>query len=212
LVLMLLTVPAMAQQTTNTHTVAPGETLGIIAERYNVSWPMLANANNIVNPNLIYVGQVLTIPSEGTGAGGTPPANGAVPGTTVRYAVRYGDTLSTIAVRYCTTVAAIANASGISVGRPIYNNQTLVIPVGYCYPNGPVYGYPPHDAPIVNRPPAQPAPPPASGGRYYVVRPGDTLFRVGALFGVNIYRVAEANGILNLNRIYAGQSLYIPYR
>jgi uncharacterized protein YraI len=45
-----------------THTVQAGENLFRIAQRYGVSVPALAAANNIYNYNLIYVGQVLVIP------------------------------------------------------------------------------------------------------------------------------------------------------
>lgn len=49
-----------------THVVQRGETLNIIARQYNTSWPALAQANNIANPSLVYVGQVLTIPAPGS--------------------------------------------------------------------------------------------------------------------------------------------------
>lgn len=45
-----------------TYTVQPGDTLGIIAERFGVRTTRLAQANNITNINLIEVGQVLVIP------------------------------------------------------------------------------------------------------------------------------------------------------
>ena len=45
---------------------------------------------------------------------------------------------------------------------------------------------------------------------YYRVRSGDTLFSIGRQFGVNAYRIADANGLRNPNHIYAGQVLYIP--
>lgn len=46
----------------NTHTVAPGETLFSIAQRYGLSAEAIAAANGLVNPNQIYVGQVLYLP------------------------------------------------------------------------------------------------------------------------------------------------------
>jgi LysM repeat protein len=61
--------------------------------------------------------------------------------------------------------------------------------------------------------PATSAAPPASGGSggsHYTVHWGDTLFSIGRRFGVNPYRIAQANGLSNPNRIYAGQVLYIP--
>ena len=43
--------------------VQPGDTLSAIARGYDgVSWLDIARANDIVNPNIIYVGQVLLIP------------------------------------------------------------------------------------------------------------------------------------------------------
>jgi uncharacterized protein YgiM (DUF1202 family) len=47
------------------HVVQWGETLFGIAQRYGTSWPVLAQANNISNPDRIYAGQRLCIPYEG---------------------------------------------------------------------------------------------------------------------------------------------------
>ena len=44
------------------HTVAPGEYLTRIANRYGVAWESIAEANNITNINQIYVGMQLVIP------------------------------------------------------------------------------------------------------------------------------------------------------
>jgi len=44
------------------HTVQAGENLYQIARRYNTTVTAIAQTNNITNPNLIFVGQVLTIP------------------------------------------------------------------------------------------------------------------------------------------------------
>lgn len=44
------------------HTVVSGDTLSALARRYGVTWQSIVAANNIVNPNLIYVTQVLCIP------------------------------------------------------------------------------------------------------------------------------------------------------
>jgi LysM repeat protein len=118
-----------------THVVQPGENLFRISLRYGVSIQALQAANNIANPNLIFVGQVLKIPS-GTGTQPTP-----VPGqpttapvtpvpATGSYTVQRGDTLSTIARKFGTTVAAIVQANGIVNANLIYVGQTLRIPGG----------------------------------------------------------------------------------
>jgi N-acetylmuramoyl-L-alanine amidase len=48
--------------TGSSYVVQYGDTLGRIARRYGISWRVLAQVNGISNPNLIYAGQVLTIP------------------------------------------------------------------------------------------------------------------------------------------------------
>ncbi len=45
-----------------TYTIVPGDVLSLIAQRHGVYMKDLMYANNIVNPNLIYVGQVLKLP------------------------------------------------------------------------------------------------------------------------------------------------------
>ncbi|MBI3286511.1 MAG: LysM peptidoglycan-binding domain-containing protein [Chloroflexi bacterium] len=46
----------------DSYTVRPGDTLARIAARYNTTVQALVDLNQIANPNLIHVGQVLKIP------------------------------------------------------------------------------------------------------------------------------------------------------
>ncbi len=48
-----------------TYTVRPGDTLTEIAKRFGSDWQRLADLNGLMNPNLIKVGQVLTLPCHG---------------------------------------------------------------------------------------------------------------------------------------------------
>lgn len=119
------------------------------------------------------------------------------------YVVRYGDSLDMIAWRYGTTSWALARANGIWNPNVIYIGQVLVIPyTGYnCYG---CWGYqPPIPQPVVY-------PQPTMYGCYYWVRYGDTLSSISWRFGKDVWSIARANGIYNLNWIYAGQRLLIP--
>lgn len=101
-----------------THVVQPGENLFRIALHYGMTYTALAAANGIINPDLIYVGQRLTIPTEGT-------APTAPTGTHV---VQPGENLFRIALKYGVTVEALAVANGISNVNLIYPGQKLRIP------------------------------------------------------------------------------------
>ena len=54
--------PGSAQTDPSTHTVKPGDTLTRIAEHYDVTIQALLNANELTNPDLLEVGQVLNLP------------------------------------------------------------------------------------------------------------------------------------------------------
>lgn len=45
---------------------------------------------------------------------------------------------------------------------------------------------------------------------WYTVKRGDTLSKISAAYGVSVKEIAQANGLLNPNRIYPGQKLRIP--
>jgi LysM repeat protein len=60
------------------YTVVRGDTLNSIARRFGTTVTAIASANGIANPNRIFVGQVLRIPT-GTGPQPTPPPGGGTP-------------------------------------------------------------------------------------------------------------------------------------
>src|SRR5215831_5844901 len=49
-----------------------------------------------------------------------------------------------------------------------------------------------------------------SGTTYYVVQPGDNLFRIGLKFNLRADVLAQLNGIVNPNLVYVGQKLILP--
>ncbi len=105
------------------YVVRAGDTLARIAARYGVSISAIVNANGITNPNHIYVGQRLIIPGAGGSSSGTTPS----PATGSIYIVQPGDTLTKIAARYHTTVAALLAANGLTNPDRIWIGQRLRI-------------------------------------------------------------------------------------
>ncbi|MBE2194662.1 MAG: LysM peptidoglycan-binding domain-containing protein [Anaerolinea sp.] len=197
-----------AQGGTGFYVVQPGDTLFSIADKMGVSLSELATINGLYDVNRVFVGQVLTLPVA-IRAPQAPvvqppapvyvtPVNVFPPGTTVTtvtsylgYTVRAGDNLSKIAERYKTTMQLIMGANGIVDPNLIYVGQRLVIPRTRTTVS---------PAPRAQRP----------VGRVYIVQPGDNLFGIAARFRRDVYAIAKANQLLNLNYIYVGQALIIP--
>ncbi len=110
-----------------THIVQPGELLGNIASRYDVSTTALVQANNVTNPSLLYVGQVLTIP--GPEESLQPQAVVTEPdssGSTI-YVVQRGDTLFRIALNNAVTVDALMQANHLTDASNLLVGQVLQI-------------------------------------------------------------------------------------
>lgn len=110
-----------------THVVRAGDNLFRLSLQYNVPIRDIAVASGVANPDLIIVGQTLTIPncSGGTSGGGTT-GGGSAGGIT--HVVEQGETLYQISVRYNVPIRNIAAANGIQNVNLIYFNQRLTIP------------------------------------------------------------------------------------
>ncbi len=138
------------------------------------------------------------------------------------HVVRPGQTLYSIATMYGLSAWALANANGLWNPNLIYVGQTLLIPgAGYCYTcynrpyiNAPYSTYrPPYNyyaPPYYSPMPSLPGYPRTSYACSYRVTYGDTLSTIAARYGTTAWALASANGISNLNWIYAGQWLRIP--
>ncbi|MCS7003602.1 MAG: LysM peptidoglycan-binding domain-containing protein, partial [Dehalococcoidia bacterium] len=208
MLLSILIVPIVsAQQDTSqpVHVVRYGETLFSIAVRYNTTVAALAALNDIRNPNLIFVGQVIRIGGPGvvpppTSVPPTPPPTGETTYTVVR-----GDTLNRIAQRFGVTVSAIVTRNGLANPNLIYPGQRLIIPAPGTTP------VPPTAVPPTGVPPTQ-APPPTQqpGGTIHIVQRGESLNTIARRYGVTVSAIVAANNIVNPNLIYPGQRLIIP--
>ncbi len=124
------------------------------------------------------------------------------------YVVQRGDTLASIARRYCTTWQALYDLNAATLGgnpNQIYPGLVLTVPLG-CGDGYP----PPSGGPggAYDRGPGPHAWGHVWGGKY-VVAPGDTLYSVSRRFGLTVQQMAAANGLCAPYWIYAGQRLVI---
>jgi len=108
--------------------VSNGDTLYSIAWSYGDSVAGIAKRNGLVNPELIWVGQHLSVcgGSGGYGKPGGKPGSGGYCSYT--HVVGQGETLFGIAWRYNSSTYAISSASGLANPHLIYVGQTICIP------------------------------------------------------------------------------------
>jgi LysM repeat protein len=148
----------------------------------------------------------------------TPFPTGAPPIYPIlgNHTVRYGESLFCIGRAYTVSPWAIAQVNGIVWPYPIYPNQVLKVPnVPWGNPPaGPVcprqFGSnPPPVTPGPSPTPTPPVNPPGCRATYNVVW-GDTLYSIALRYNSNVYSIAQANHISNINLIYVGQRLCIP--
>lgn len=131
-------------------------------------------------------------------AASAAPARWAILGY---HEVKSGETLFCVGRAYGVDPWAIAYQNGIVNPSRIYPGMRLAIPDAYrALPPGPTCV--PQFGP--------PTPPPCTCATYYTIQTGDTLTRIGIRFGVSPWRIAECNGIYNMNYIRAGDTLCIP--
>jgi LysM repeat protein len=164
------------------YTVQRGDTLTEIARENGVSLSELLEVNTIPNPNLIYAGQVITIP-----------------GKDVVHVVVRGETLSKIARQYGASMSAIASANSLSDPDLIRVGQRLVVAGGIS------------GGAIAPEPVDSSGEPTSSdrSGRFHIVKKGESLSSIAAQYqGMTAEQIAEANGILD-GRIYTGTRLFL---
>ena len=134
-----------------------------------------------------------TTPPRSTNNTGTPSRQPSQSGSSrtgcgqrIIHVVQPGQNLFRIALRYNTTINAIARLNGITNTRLVRAGQRL------------------HVVTCARGSGSQPA-----YGAYYVVKRGDTLFRIAVRYGTSVSRLMSANG-LRTTMIVPGQHLAIP--
>ena len=110
----ILVIPTSSQDTYINYIVESGDTLYLIARRYNTSIDTIKSLNNLTS-DILMIGQVLRIPTNA----GTNYIN---------YTVAAGDTLYLIARRYNTTVDEIKNFNNLTSNN-LNIGQVLRIPI-----------------------------------------------------------------------------------
>ncbi|MGX1161539.1 LysM repeat protein [Arthrobacter sp. SLBN-100] len=123
-----------------TYTVKPGDTLGAIAAKHNVSLSDVFAWNNLNMRSIIHPGQKVKVgagdaapaaaaPAPALANASATPASPAAPApATGSYSVKAGDTLSAIASRHGVKLSELLSANQLSLTSVIYPGNKLAIP------------------------------------------------------------------------------------
>jgi len=134
------------------------------------------------NPNLIYVGEILKIPTNQEAIYPHHQSRHYIK----TYIVQSGDTLTSIAKKFNTTVDKIALLNNITNPNLIYPGQILKIETSI---NSSIRGY--------------------NFNTMYTVQKGDTLLGISRKLDVDYKELIQKNDITNPNLIYTGEVLKI---
>ena len=97
---------------------------------------------------------------------------------TIPYTVKQGDTLWGIAQYFGTNVNDLARLNGIAFPDQIYPDQIINIPTANL-----------------------------TTPRYYVVRPGDTIWNIAGRYQLTLDDIVDRNNLADPNVLYPGQIL-----
>ncbi|WP_270635049.1 LysM peptidoglycan-binding domain-containing protein [Limosilactobacillus mucosae] len=185
--------------TTNTeasaasYTVKSGDTLSGIANQYNTTVNQIVSLNQLSNPNLIYVGQVLKLKNSQTTNSSSSSSSSTAATTVGTYTVKAGDTLSAIASRYSTSSSTLASLNSLSNPNLIYVGQVLKVSSNAS----------------ISSSTNSSANSTVTTAASYTVKAGDTLSAIAAKYGTTYQALASANSISNPNDIYVGQVIKV---
>ena len=188
---------------TTTYRVKPGDTLGAIASRYNVSVSTIKSANRLKG-STIMAGQELTIPYisgsstayAASGSGASASGSSSYSSGATKYTVRSGDTLSGIAARHGVSMSSIQSANNMR-GTVVKRGQKLTIPGSSS------------SSRAVASAPVEHASSTGGSRTTYRVQSGDTLGKIAQMHGVSMSSIQAANNLRG-TIVQRGQVLTIP--
>ncbi len=212
---------------TKSYTVKSGDSLSMIAKRFNVSQRDIMKLNKISNANKIHVGQKLTLPGYVNLDAPVPPrpkkavsavkkstkAAAPVAAASGEYVVKSGDSLGKIAHSHGTTVAALKQANNLT-SDSLQIGQKLVLSgkaPAVEAPALPAEGAPGVEALVApaEGAPAEGTPAPKSNEVLHVVEPNQDLNSIAMMYGVRVEDMMKLNNLATPD-VKVGQTLKIP--
>lgn len=221
--------PKPSSGNTSIYVVQKGDTLSEIASDHGSTTSELVSLNGLSNPDSIFEGQELAVPSRGRSSGSSSSKRSSS-GTGGEYIIQPGDTLSQIALDHNVSMEAIRKANGLSDDR-IVAGDGLTIP-GYTKgssssrrtsstkssvtrkstpkPSTPKPAPTPAPVPAPTAPAAPDSSITVDAVIDHIVYPGETLDDIARTYGVSKTDIMKLNGISDASSVKEHQRLRIP--
>lgn len=192
------------------YTVIKGDSLWSIAKRYNVSLDELYAANDLNKNSLLKIGQEIQVPVDGATADVLSVSPDSYQPTSLNqgtssYTVQRGDTLSSIAKKYDSSVREIKAVNG-KVSDLIRVGETLTVPeVGNEATSA--------TSTSIGNASVEPITTnnisPSSGVRTHTVEAGDFPSTIARQYGMTVEELLEINGVTDPRKLQIGKVLQV---
>jgi membrane-bound lytic murein transglycosylase D len=163
------------------HRVRNGESLSVIAEKYNASIRSIMNLNGLKSRNFLRAGWKLKIP---TGKYTSAATHSSTSGASIKYVVQNGDSLWKIADSFGSTVKSIKAINGLE-SNWLKVGQELIISGGSTQANT------------------------EGGSQNYTVRRGDSPYLIAKRHRMKLYDFLQMNNLTANSTIFPGQEVKV---
>jgi LysM repeat protein len=219
---------APANTGSSTYVIQDGDTLGKIAAKFNIERKALLEANRLGEGQPIYIGETLVIPGQPVSGGASKPVADSktpeakkesvvvgdtkkpAPAATTVHTVAKGDTLTSLAKKYGTTVESLKSANGLR-SDTISLGQALKIPAkesgSQASAPTPEAGKPEqssafqYDNPLLRSDETY---------GFYTVAKGDNLYALARDFFTTMAELQRINNLGSSTTIFPGNDLIVP--
>ena len=195
-------IPEDLRVTWRKHRVEEGETLTLLARRYHTSPSAIAEANSLTSNEKIQPGEKLIIPV-------TPGREGrgrvvVEEGSRIRYTVKRGDTLNSIARDFDVSVSQLRRWNRLSAKSSVRPGRVLIIQASESTALAP----PPHPK---SKGSSQASSKTANGRSRVIhrVKKGETLFAIASNYKTSIESIRDWNHLSQSDGIKVGERLTI---
>ncbi|MDR2061130.1 MAG: LysM peptidoglycan-binding domain-containing protein [Acinetobacter sp.] len=170
--------------TPEVYTVKSGDTLGNIANRYNLQLDYVAGLNGLTRSSNVRIGQRLKLtgdaPKAESASVDTPKTapKAAAPGrNTERYSVKAGESLNSIANRFGMSGRELADLNNLKANTSLQRGQNILVPKTIAE---------------------------------YKVKRGDTLIGLASRYGMETNALAEMNDLTPSTQLRIGDVIKVP--